>query len=185
MLVNHVSWIDIPALAGVTGTAFVAHDGLAGVPLIKWLCAMHGTVFVARHDRASIGDQVADLRRALADKPAIALFPEGTTGDGRVLLPFKSSLLGALDPLPAGLAVQPVWLDYGPGAADIAWIGEEPGLDNFKRILARRQPLILTVHFLEPLDAQAVVNRKTMAAAARQAITSAITDGSRFNSRAD
>ena len=167
---NHVSWLDVPALAGASGAAFVAHDGLAAFPVLKWLCEMNDTVFVARHDRASVADQVALVRAAIAETNALAVFPEGTTSDGTGLLPFKSSLLSALDPVPEGIAVQPVLLDYGAEAANIAWIGEEHGLDNFKRILARGRPLRLTVRFLPPLSGEALHDRKTMAAAARAAI---------------
>lgn len=174
ILANHVSWIDIPALAACTGTGFVAHDGLAGVPLLKWLCAMNDTIFIARHDRASIAAQVNALREALAEKPAITVFPEGTTSAGTALRPFKSALLAALDPLPEGIVVQPVWLDYGAQAPAIAWIGEEHGAANFKRILSRAEPLQLTIHFLEPLDAAALANRKTIALAAQQAIMRAM-----------
>jgi 1-acyl-sn-glycerol-3-phosphate acyltransferase len=175
LLANHVSWIDVAALAGATGTAFVAHDGLAGVPLLKWLCEMNDTIFIARHDRASIGDQIAALRRALAEKGTMTVFPEGTTSDGTALLPFKSALLAALDPLAQGITVQPVWMDYGALATAIAWVGAEPGVANFKRILARAEPLALAIHFLEPLPATALANRKTMATAAHQAITQAMT----------
>lgn len=174
LLANHVSWIDIPAIAGVSGAAFVAHDGLAAVPVLHWLCRMNDTVFVARHDRTSVAEQVAQVRDAIRETGALAIFPEGTTSDGTGLLPFKSSLLSALDPLPAGIVVQPLWLDYGAEAADIAWIDEEHGLDNFLRILARWRPLALTVHFLEPLAGDALTNRKAMAAAARAAILGAM-----------
>ncbi|MDP3674247.1 MAG: lysophospholipid acyltransferase family protein [Novosphingobium sp.] len=173
-LSNHVSWLDVPALAGASGAAFVAHDGLAAYPVLKWLCEMNDTVFVARHDRASVAEQIAQVRTAIAETNALAVFPEGTTSDGTGLLPFKSSLLSALDPVPAGIAVQPVLLDYGVEAADIAWVGEEHGLDNFKRILARGRPLRLTVHFLVPLAGEALRDRKTMAAAAREAILEAL-----------
>jgi len=174
ILANHVSWIDIPALAAATGTAFVAHDGLAGVPLFKWLCEMNDTVFVARHDRASIAAQIEALRTALSEKSAITVFPEGTTSDGTELLPFKSSLLAAIDPLVQGITVQPVWLDYGPQAPAIAWVDEEPGVSSFLAILSRAEPVELTIHFLEPLTAPELVNRKTMAAAAREAIAAAM-----------
>lgn len=170
LLANHVSWIDIPAIAGATGSAFVAHDGLASIPLLRWLCAMNDTVFVARHDRTSIARQVARVREAIRDTGALTIFPEGTTSDGTALLPFKSSLLSALDPLPDGVAVQPVWLDYGTEAARIAWIGDEPGLDNFLRILALPRPLRLTVHLLPPLAGHTLATRKAIAAAAREAI---------------
>ena len=74
------------------------------------------------------------------------------------------------------IPVQPVLLDYAD-APDIAWVGEEHGLDNFKRILARARPLRLTIRFLPPLEGEALTNRKTMAAAAREAIFGAMADG--------
>ncbi|MET0181055.1 MAG: lysophospholipid acyltransferase family protein, partial [Novosphingobium sp.] len=165
LLVNHVSWLDVPALAGVSGAAFVAHDGLAAFPLLKWLCEMNGTVFVARHDRAGVAAQVAQIRAALSAHAVLAVFPEGTTSDGTGLLGFKSSLLSALVPVPEGVAIQPVLLDYGPEAAEIAWVGEEDGLANAKRILARRNPVRLTIRFLAPLAGEALADRKAMAAA--------------------
>jgi len=173
ILANHVSWIDILALAGTTGAAFVGHDGLATTPLLRGLCRQNDTVFIARHDRTSVGAQVDQLRVALAEMGAVALFPEGTTSDGITLLPFKSSLLGALDPLSEGVTVQPVLLDYGPGVAGIAWIDQEPGLANFRRILALPS-LEVTVRFLPPLTGAALADRKTITAAARAAINAAM-----------
>lgn len=170
LLANHVSWIDIPALAWATGTAFVGHDGLASMPVLKWLCRMNDTVFVARYDPSTVAEQVATVRAAVRETGALAIFPEGTTSDGTGLLPFKSSLLSALEPLPDGIAVQPVVLDFGPEAAKVAWVGEEHGLDNFLRILARGRPVALTVHFLPVLTGHDLTNRKTIAAAAREAI---------------
>jgi 1-acyl-sn-glycerol-3-phosphate acyltransferase len=169
-ITNHVSWLDVPALAGASGAAFVAHDGLAAFPVLKWLCEMNDTVFVARHDRASVAEQVAQVRAAIAETNALAVFPEGTTSDGTGLLPFKSSLLSALDPVPDGIAIQPVLLDYGDDVPDIAWVGEEHGLDNFRRILASGRAIHLTLHFLPPLQGEALHDRKTMAAAARAAM---------------
>ena len=170
LIANHVTWIDIPALAAASGSAFVGHDGLASMPLLEWLCRMNRTVFIARHDRTSVVSQVEAVRAALSDSGALAIFPEGTTSDGTGLLPFKSSLLSAFEPLPAGITVQPVLLDYGPEAAGIAWVGDEHGLDNFFRILARSKPLRLTIHFLTPLAGPALESRKTIAQAARDAM---------------
>lgn len=170
VLANHVSWIDIPAISAASGAAFVGHDGLASIPLVRWLCRMNDTVFVARHDRASVAEQVEQVRTALSEMRVLAIFPEGTTSDGTGLLPFKSSLLSALDPLPEGVAVQPVLLDYGREAADVAWVGEEHGVDNFRRILARSRPVDLTVTFLPPLTGAALASRKTIASAARAAL---------------
>lgn len=174
LIANHVSWLDIPALAGATGCAFVAHDGLEGIGPLRWLCERNGTVFVARHERRSVERQVAKIRTALTHSDALAIFPEGTTANGATLLPFKSSLLSALEDGPETLAVQPVWLDYGPAVHQIAWVGEEPGLANALRILARLRPIPLTVHILPPLDAEERFDRKRMASAARAAIETAM-----------
>ncbi|HMP55397.1 MAG TPA: lysophospholipid acyltransferase family protein [Novosphingobium sp.] len=174
LLANHVSWIDIPVLSATSGAAFVGHDGLASMPLLRWLCAMNDTGFVARHDRASVARQVEQVREALRDTGALAIFPEGTTSDGTGLLTFKSSLLSALVPVPPLIAVHPVWLDYGPDSANLAWVGEEHGLANFRRILGRADALRVTVHFLPALDGEALASRKTMAAAAREAIATAM-----------
>lgn len=171
-LANHVNWLDVPALAAATGTAFVAHEGLASVPLIRWLCRLNNTVFVARHRRGSVHGQVNDVRGALTELGALTLFPEGTTSDGTDLLPFKSSLLSAVEPLPPGVTVQPVYLAYR-NARSIAWVGEEHGVANFIKILARARPVELALHFLPPLHGAALNNRKTMASASRDAMVEA------------
>ena len=173
LLANHVSWLDIPALAHASGTAFVAHDGLTAFPLLKWLCEMNETVFIARHRRGSVAEQVAQVRAAMDMSGCLTLFPEGTTSDGTGLLPFKSSLLSALDSRPEGAAVQPVLLAY-EDSARIAWVGEEHGLDNFKRVLARLRPIRLTIRFLEPLSGDELADRKSVAAAAQAAIARAM-----------
>jgi 1-acyl-sn-glycerol-3-phosphate acyltransferase len=170
LLANHVSWIDILALAGATGTAFVAHDGLAGNPILRFLCRLNRTVFIARHDRASIGGQVDQVQQGLLETGVLTLFPEGTTNDGATLLPFKSSLLAAVEGSDTQVAVLPVWLDYGAEATDIAWAGDEPGLANVLRLLARSKPVHVTVHLLPPLASQQRKDRKTIATAAREAI---------------
>lgn len=181
LLANHVSWIDITALAGTSGTAFVAHDGLAGVPLLRWLCSLNDTIFIARHDRASVQHQVEQVRNAAGQNRALTIFPEGTTSDGTGLLPFKSSLLSALDPPPHGVAIQPVLLDYGREAASVAWTGNEPGLANFLRILARGRLVRLTVHYLAPLTGEALTDRKTIAAVARAEILQALSSSRTLN----
>lgn len=174
ILANHVSWLDIPILSATTGTAFVAHSGLTSSPLVGWLCTLNDTVFVARHDRRSVHRQVEQVREALSEMGALTIFPEGTTSDGTQLLPFKSSLLSSLDPPPSGIVVQPVWLDYGPDSASIAWVGEEHGVRNVLRILARTQPLPVKVHFLSPLPPAELGSRKAIAAYAQHSIAEAI-----------
>lgn len=169
---NHQSWLDILALAGATGTAFIAKGELARVPMIGWLCRLNHTVFVDRSDRGAIAGQVEDVRATLAAGWSIAIFPEGTTGDGAGLLPFKPALLSALEPPPAGVRVQPVRISYGTLAREVAWVGDEPGLANVRRILARPGTIPVTLRMLEPFAPTG--NRKAIAAEARARIEAAI-----------
>ena len=75
--------------------------------------------------------------------------------------------------LPPGAVVQPVLIAYDD-AAQIAWVGEEHGLDNFKRILARLRPVRLTLRFLTPLENTALADRKAISATARSRLAEAL-----------
>src|SRR3546814_8370006 len=83
---NHLNWVDILALGGHGRCAFVAHDGIAGWPIIGWLAEQNHTIFVAQESRRHVHLQIEELREALSTHQPIALFPEGTTGDGATLL---------------------------------------------------------------------------------------------------
>jgi 1-acyl-sn-glycerol-3-phosphate acyltransferase len=173
LISNHVSWLDIPALGAITGTAFIANDGLVAHGWLHWLCRLNDTVFVARHDRKSVALQVEQVREAISENGALTIFAEGTTSDGTGFLPFKSSLLSALTPVPKGVAVHPVWLDYGPETQSIAWIGDEPGGQSFLRIASRWKTVNLTVHLLPALIQDDLADRKTIAVAALDALVAA------------
>ena len=171
---NHVSWIDILSLAGACGTAFVAKAELAQAPLVGWLASLNRTVFVKREHRMGVAEQINALKEALADNWSVTVFPEGTTTDGQSLLPFKTSMLSVLEPPPPGVLVQPVVLDYGAVAEWIGWIGEEGGLNNAKRVLARKGTFELNIHFLEPFSPVDHRGRKAISVEARRRIEEAL-----------
>lgn len=173
-IANHVSWVDILALAGASGTAFVAKAELERAPVVGWLSKLNRTVFVSREDRMGVADQINRLKEALADNWSVTVFPEGTTTDGQSLLPFKTAMLRVLEPPPPGVLVQPVMLDYGPVAEWIGWIGDESGVANALRVLARKGSFRLNVHYLEPFDPRDHPGRKAIAAAARARIEPAL-----------
>ena len=175
--VNHHSWIDIPVMSGVTGCTFVANDGIEGWPLIGWLCKINNTIFVSRENRASVGNQVEDLRAAMTGDQPVTIFPEGTTHDGSGLLPFKPSLFAALVPPPSGMLVQPVFLSYGHHTPRVAWVGDEKVTENFWRLLSYLKPITATLHFLEPFDPLHYPDRKAISAEVRARIGAAMEGG--------
>ncbi|MBD2841365.1 lysophospholipid acyltransferase family protein [Erythrobacter rubeus] len=173
-IANHVSWLDILALAGASGTAFVAKAELASAPLVGWLASLNRTVFVKRENRLGVAEQINALKEALSDNWSVTVFPEGTTTDGHSLLPFKTSMLSVLEPPPPGVMVQPVFLDYGDVAEWIGWVGEETGLNNAKRVLARRGTFPVHIHFLEPFSPEEYRGRKQIGAESRRRIEDAL-----------
>ncbi len=174
-IANHVSWIDILAISSASGTAFVAKAELASAPVVGRLAKMNRTVFVEREDRLGVAEQINRLREALADNWSVTVFPEGTTTDGRSLLPFKTPMLKVLEPPPPGVMVQPVLIWYGANTGyEIAWIGEESGKDNALRILSRKGSFPVMVEFLEPFHPRDYSGRKAIAAESRRRIEEAL-----------
>jgi lyso-ornithine lipid O-acyltransferase len=171
---NHLSWIDILALAGASGTAFVAKAELAEAPVVGWLASLNRTVFVKREHRMGVAEQINALKEALVDNWSVTVFPEGTTTDGQSLLPFKTSMLSVLEPPPPGVLVQPVIVDYGPVAEWIGWIGEESGINNAKRVLSRKGTFKVRLHYLEPFSPEDFRGRKAISQESRRRIEEAL-----------
>lgn len=174
---NHLSWFDILALGGAGRTAFVSKSEVADWPLVGWLADQNHTVYVARQNRHEVTQQAGALGQALARGYPVALFPEGTTGPGDALLPFRASLLAAAAPGPDALQIQPVALDYGAQAEEFAWLDPESAGDNAKRLLSRRGRAKLVIRFLDPLDRDQTGDRKSAAASAQAVIDRALFPG--------
>ena len=167
LIANHTSWLDILVLGGSLNCAFVSKDQL-GHPLVHWLADQNSTVYVKRTHLKGAKDQAVALARALEEgtKP-ITVFPEGTTGPGTHLLPFRSTLLEAANFAAKDVEIRPVVMDYGTAAAEIGWHAES-GKNNILRLLGRRGTIAVNVTVLPPLDRSA--DRKQLALEAREQI---------------
>ena len=181
LIANHVSWLDIMVLAGATGCAFISKAEIRSHPLLKWVADQNHTIYVDRAERRAIHDQARSILDGLKRNQPLALFPEGTVGDGGTLLPFKTSLLSAVAPPPEAVSLRPVAIDYHGLAHVLGWAPGEHGLDNGLRILGRKGRLPVTVRLLGPLAPSP--DRKIIARAAHEAIAAAL-DLDRFSSLA-
>jgi len=172
VVANHTSWLDILILGGATGTRFVSKAEIERVPLVGWLADQHRTLYIDRAERGDAHGQVRRIAAALADPLPLAIFPEGTTGNGRTLLPFRSTLLHAVAPPPAGTSIRPVAIDYRDSVDAVAWHGGEPGLANALRVLGLRGRRRVTVRLLDALAPNS--SRKALARTAHAAISAAL-----------
>lgn len=102
IIANHSSWLDVPLLSAIGPVSFVAKREVASWPFVATLARLQRTVFVDRERRLSVGESSNEILARLEAGDTIVLFAEGTSSDGNRVLPFKTSLFGAVKP-PAGL----------------------------------------------------------------------------------
>ncbi len=177
---NHRCWVDILAMGGATGCAFISKDSVAKAPLVGWLAAQNNTIFVTREKRGEVATHVEAVRLALAEHQPITLFAEGGTGDGKTLGAFKPPLFEVLLPPPREIRIQPVVIDYGEATALVAWT-DENGPTNIKRILSAPGRRTLVLRFLDPFDPGDHPDRKALAAETHARIAAAMDDRSAFS----
>jgi len=178
---NHVSWTDIEVMASIFDLTFIAKSDIDGWPLIGKLFRLQRPIYVERSRKRKTGEQVSEIAKRMAADQPIVLFPEGTTSDGNMMLPFKSSLFGAATASIASGAretvhVQPVALVYTRihgvpmgrrHRSRAAWIGDSDLLPHLTGLL-REGGIDVELHFGEPVAFSAGTNRK---AAAREVET--------------
>lgn len=176
VVANHISWMDIFALNCVTVSHFVAKQEIRTWPFIGWLVASAGTLFIDRTNRRDASRINEHLARALENGSCMAVFPEATTSEGDVLLPFKASLFESA--LLAKSSVQPVAIRYedieGNRTQAASYAGDTTFMQSLYAIV--RQPRIkVTLHFAAPLQAELYPSRFALSEAARQEVASRLT----------
>src|SRR5688572_15971704 len=93
IVANHVSWLDICALNAVSTARFVAKSEIRRWPVIGWLVAQGGTLFIERARRHHVAHVNREVEAALRNGATFAVFPEGVITRGDVVKPFHASVL--------------------------------------------------------------------------------------------
>ncbi|MGB7404290.1 MAG: lysophospholipid acyltransferase family protein [Pacificimonas sp.] len=178
-LSNHVSWADIPALGSLIRGRFIAKGEMSASPVLAFFCDIQRTIFVNRGSRSDSKRQSDELTAALSEGASVIIFPEGTTGDLRRPLPFKSSLLAGLtEARLEGVKVQPVSIAYTRIRSmptfrgrfpQISWMGDF-GIGEAVMQTLRLRALRVDVTFHEPLDPGAFEDRKGLTKAAYETV---------------
>jgi 1-acyl-sn-glycerol-3-phosphate acyltransferase len=171
---NHTGWMDVWVLNAASRVTFVSKAEVRSWPVLGWLAAISGTIFITRR-RGDVAAQQAMLAARLEAGETLAFFPEGTSTDGRRVLPFKSTLFAVF--LAPGLeeaAVQPVTLAYHapPGErSDIyGWWGDMTFAPHLLRVLALPRRGLVEVVYHEPVAPRAAPERKALAQRCEEAV---------------
>jgi 1-acyl-sn-glycerol-3-phosphate acyltransferase len=151
ILSNHVSWLDICVISALAPVVFVAKSEVARWPLLGWLAKLQRTIFINRQARHQTGAATREIAGRLLGGDAVVLFAEGTSSDGVRVLPFRSSLVGAVHHALGNnthhsvITVQPMSLAYvgfggvpmGRGLRErVAWYGDVDLIPHLLQLLS-------------------------------------------------
>ena len=168
---NHISWLDIFVINSLLPCRFVAKSEIRAWPVVGWLVAMAGTVFIARGNRRDLRHIFKGMVASLQLGERVAFFPEGTTAAQGQVLPFHANLFEAA--IDAKVPVQPYALRYldasGGYHAGVDYTGDTTFVQSMMRIL-NGPPVRAQLICLEALQAEGA-HRRELAAAAAARIT--------------
>lgn len=177
---NHTSWLDIPIMASLQPSSFVAKSEVAGWPFFGTLAKLQQTVFVERERRTRTAESRNEIHGRISGGDRLILFPEGTSSDGNRVLPFKSALMSVAQlaivsseaDREEDLVVQPVSVAYVnlcgiPMGRQFrpffAWYGD---MDLFPHLWEAFSlgPIEVVVEYHKSVTIREIGNRKALAA---------------------
>ena len=149
LVCNHLSWLDIPVMHAARHCRFVSKSDVRGWPIVGALATAAGTLYIERGSGRDALRVMHRMAEALKAEELLAVFPEGTTGDGRALLPFHANLLQAA--VSAGSPAQAVglrFIDRASGQISRApsYKGDETLLGSIWRTVCA-PAIVAVVHF--------------------------------------
>lgn len=173
---NHISWMDILVINACRRVRFVAKAEVRQWPLVGWLAARTGTLFLNRTSPRELARVAKRVSAALRRGHCVALFPEGTTTDGTSIQAFHSGLFESA--ITAEAPVWPVAIQYRrpDGRLDpgIAFVGTQSLVVSILNVLARPATHV-RLSFASPIESS-MGDRRELTAWCQQAIEKSLTD---------
>ena len=154
LVANHISWLDIVAIAAATPVTFVSKLDLQHWPVVGVLAKFSGTVFIKRGSLFSMHETLSTLVDVLNLGRKTIFFPEGTTTTGETVNKFHSGLFETA--YTANCPVQPIAISYfrhGEVDREVApYVDDDHFLMHLWRLLFRGH-LFLQLDFLDEIQA--------------------------------
>ncbi|MGH1377722.1 MAG: lysophospholipid acyltransferase family protein [Alphaproteobacteria bacterium] len=179
---NHISYLDIPVIGSILKSSFVAKKDVSSWPVFGFLSKLQQTAFISR-DREDANKGKQTLNSMLHDGKSLIIFAEGTSTDGREVLPFKSSLFSIAfqDDLP-DIYVQPITLSMKTVDNKEITTQDDRDLYSWHRDMdtplgphlwrfAQSGGAVISLKFHTEIKAQDFSNRKTLAKACHNTVS--------------
>lgn len=170
LVANHISWLDIHIINSIRPVIFVAKADVSKWPIFGYLASMLGTIFLKREKLSDIKRVIQLVKDKFANQEVVAIFPEGTSSDGKAVLPFKSNLFESAHL--AQVDVLPITIQYTENneySNRAAFIGDMELIDSIKNIL-KTNHLVVHIHLSDKLPAH--LTRQELAARAHLLVAS-------------
>lgn len=173
---NHISWLDIQVLHGISPMGFVAKAEIGNWPLAGWIAGFGETIYHRRGSHDSASSVVEVMVQRLTAGRKVAIFAEGGILPGDGVKRFHARLFAAA--IESEAPVQPVMLRYmqaGKLYPEITFLPDENFMENFFRLL-RQPPCMAEVCFGAPMEVQGK-QRRELAGEAQAVVTMAFARG--------
>jgi 1-acyl-sn-glycerol-3-phosphate acyltransferase len=170
LVANHISWLDIHIINSIRPVIFVAKADVSKWPIFGYLASMLGTIFLKREKLSDIKRVIQLMKDKFVNQEVVAIFPEGTSSDGKEVLPFKSNLFESAHQ--AGVNVLPITIRYKENneySNRAAFIGDMELIDSIKNIL-KSNHLVVHIHLSDILPSH--LSRQELASQARCLVVS-------------
>lgn len=185
VVANHISWLDISALACRFPLWFLAKTEVGEWPVVGALARLQGCFFVKRGSKRAIPQVNQQMSDGICGGVRLVLFPEGTTGDGNRMLKFHTSHFQAAiaaSKTGADACLQPVSIAYTRRNGmpfdrltlpSVAWYGDMELLPHLWKIL-QNGPIDCELRYGPPIPVAPRSHRKALALLARAEIQAGI-----------
>lgn len=172
---NHVSWSDIIVIGAFSQVGFLSKKEVKSWPVIGWIVAHGGTLFIARGTKNAADSAAKEITRHMQQGHSILVFPEGTTSDGEDVKRFHARIFKPV--LDDQLTVQPVALRYvnpqGVRSREISFVEDMSMVSSAWNVLKAKN-IFVELHFLPALSGSDFSGRKAMAQTLEQNIAEVV-----------
>lgn len=118
---NHMGYVDIFVHSAACGLRFCPKSDVRSWPVLGWYAGLTFPIWIDRRSRLKSKDALAEFRATLAHNVPLIVYPEGTSTDGKQVLPFKTSSFEVA--AAGGFPIQPLVTIYRvpEGEASPCW----------------------------------------------------------------
>ena len=140
LVCNHLSYLDILVIAALTPAVFVSKSEVRSWPIFGFCAALGGTLFIERARRMHVGPINDGIKQVMDAGALVVVFPEGTSTNGDVVLPFRSPLL---EPVTQGShPISVAWLHYeldgGDPRNEVCYWGDHSFFPHAVNLLSKK-----------------------------------------------